>query len=157
MSCLYFKIRSKKNKKYCYCIKNKREVLFAECKTCKDKKNRTRQPLKQSELKRKSHRVSRIAKATEIPKTVKEAVLERDKGICIICKKRRGKPNAHLVKRSQNGMGIEENVFCACDICHNEEDNGKNAKEYETIAEQYLKNYYGANWSRDKLVYKKYK
>ena len=71
-------------------------------------------------------------------------------------KKRNGIPNAHLVKRSQNGLGIEENVFCACPKCHNEEDNGKNSKELEAKAERYLKKYYGKNWSRDKLVYKKY-
>lgn len=38
--------------------------------------------------------------ATDIPKSVKQAVYERDGGLCIICGKN-GQPNAHYIKRSQ--------------------------------------------------------
>ena len=51
-------------------------------------------------------------KYTEIPDKVKKVVWERDGQRCIYCK--RWLPmvfaNSHFIKRSQGGMGIEENV-----------------------------------------------
>lgn len=52
--------------------------------------------------------------------------------------------------------GIEENVFTACENDHIEQDNGLRSKEYTERAENYLKGIYGANWSKEKLIYKKY-
>lgn len=93
-------------------------------------------------------------KACEIPKQVRMTVALRDKGNCIFCG-RPGIPNAHLVKRSKGGLGIEQNIFTACPKCHWEEDFGKNTKEYEEKAESYLKGIYGTSWNRKDLVYKK--
>lgn len=92
--------------------------------------------------------------ACEIPKQVRMTVAIRDNGNCIFCG-RAGIPNAHLVKRSQGGLGIEQNIFTACLECHFEEDFGKNSKEYEARAESYLKGIYGTNWDRKNLVFKK--
>lgn len=96
-------------------------------------------------------------KACDIPTKLKEIVWQRDDGRCIFCHKAvpKGCANAHLVKRSQGGLGIEQNIFTACEKCHHEEDNGKNTKEYEKKAERYLKLIYGAKWNRKNLVYKK--
>lgn len=98
---------------------------------------------------------SKRSKACDIPPNVKKIVYERDNGRCIICGKR-GNPNAHFVKRGQGGLGIPENVVTLCPDCHYQEDFGLNCKWYEKRIEEYLRNYYGDSWSRDKLIYKKY-
>lgn len=56
----------------------------------------------------------------------------------------------------KDGLGIEENIFTACEDCHREQDNGKNTKEYDKKVEMHLKGIYGANWDKSKLIYKKY-
>ena len=97
-------------------------------------------------------------KHTEIPIKVKKAVWERDKHKCIFCKREVDLfyANAHFIPRSAGGLGIEENIFTACEDCHREQDNGKNSKLYDKKAEKYLKGIYGANWNKEKLIYKKY-
>ena len=55
------------------------------------------------------------------------------------------------------GLGIEENIFTACENCHREQDNGLNTKLYEENKKKHLRGIYGANWSIEKLIYKKYK
>lgn len=54
------------------------------------------------------------------------------------------------------GMGIEENIVTLCPKCHYEEDFGQDTKLYEEYIENYLKSIYGANWNKEKLIYKKY-
>ena len=96
----------------------------------------------------------RETKATRITDEVREAVRLRDHNLCIFCK-RWGAPEAHIVRRSQGGLGIEENIVCACRECHRALDEGRNRKYYQKYAEKYLKSKY-PNWDRSKLVYKKY-
>lgn len=52
----------------------------------------------------------KMTKATSIPKSVKEAVYERDDGRCILCGRNNGDPVAHVIRRSQGGRGIEQNI-----------------------------------------------
>ena len=110
--------------------------------------------VKITRIKGKKHKQT---KATEIPKKVKEAVWKRDKHRCIFC----GKlvdvfyANAHFIPRSAGGLGIEENIFTACENCHIEQDNGKNTELYDKKAEKHLKSIYGDKWNKKKLVYKK--
>ena len=66
-----------------------------------------------------------------------------------------GIPNAHFIPRSAGGLGIEENIFTACQDCHREQDNGKLTKEYDKLAKKHLKHIYGKNWKIEKLIYKK--
>jgi hypothetical protein len=47
-------------------------------------------------------------------------------------------------------------VVTLCPKCHFEEDFGLNSKLYEKKIESYLKSIYGANWSKENLIYKKY-
>lgn len=61
-----------------------------------------------------------------------------------------------LSKEVIGGMGIEENIVTLCPNCHYEEDFGQNTKLYEDYIENYLKGIYGANWNKEKLIYKKY-
>lgn len=108
---------------------------------------------KPSYKKKKSERT----KATDINMNLKKVVWERDEHKCIFC----GKivpvncANAHYIKRSQGGLGIEENIFTACLECHNEQDNGKNTKIYNQKIKRYLKTKYGRNWKEENLTYKK--
>ena len=98
---------------------------------------------------------SKRSKATDIPKKVKEAVFKRDGGMCVNKCGRPGIPNAHYIRRSQNGLGIEQNIFTACPDCHREQDNGLNSKEYDAFAEKYLKSIYKGCWTKDKLIFRK--
>lgn len=110
---------------------------------------------KTTKIKGKKHKQT---KEKEIPKKVKEAVWKRDKHKCIFCGKQVDVfyANAHFIPRSAGGLGIEENIFTACENCHREQDNGKNIKEYDKKVERHLKRIYGKNWDKSKLIYKKY-
>lgn len=112
-------------------------------------------PPKSGQIKGKKHKQT---KEKEIPKKVKIAVWNRDKHKCIFCGKEVDVfyANAHFIPRSAGGLGIEENIFTACDNCHREQDNGKDTKLYDKKAEKHLKRIYGKNWDKKKLVYKKY-
>lgn len=102
--------------------------------------------------------MSKRSKACEISQKVKTEVWIRDSCSCIYCKKWVPKTcaNAHFIKRSQGGLGIEENIVTLCPDCHYEEDHGQNTQLYENYIENYLKSIYGANWNKEKLIYKKY-
>ena len=97
-------------------------------------------------------------KKLEIPVEVKIQVWERDRHECIFCHKKVDwrNANAHFIPRSAGGLGIEQNVFTACDICHIEQDNGLNTEKYDDIARSYLKEKYGNEWREEDLIYHKY-
>lgn len=102
--------------------------------------------------------MSRRSKACEITQKVKEIVWNRDNHKCIYCGRYVPKnyANAHYIKRSQGGLGIEENIVTLCLECHYQEDFGQDTKLYEDYIENYLKGIYGADWNKEKLIYKKY-
>lgn len=66
-----------------------------------------------------------------------------------------GEPNMHFIRRSQDGLGIEENVVTGCKRCHAEYDDGKYRREHEATIEKYLKSKY-LNWDKSKLIYNKW-
>ena len=92
-------------------------------------------------------------KATAITPKVRAAVEERDNYQCIYCG-RIGRGEGHFIKRSQGGLGIEENLVTVCRECHFQMDDGLSRDMYIEKAESYLKSIY-ADWDRSKLVYKK--
>lgn len=117
---------------------------------------------------------------TDIPREVKLTVWARDNGGCIYCQGKRkeyippyinGKhkmpsaiytpsPNAHFIPRSKGGLGVEQNIVTLCQLCHHDFDNGKDAdrkKDIGTFIENYLKDYYGPEWDKEKLIYLKFK
>lgn len=151
MKCVNFTVRSRKYQKFFYCRKLKKEIEISQCKYCNDTEFR------EIKIKKYSHKISKRAKACEISLKTKEIVYERDNHRCVFCGKNVDKSNAccHLIPRSQGGLGVEENIFTACEDCHREQDNGLNSLEYERKAEEYLKNLY-PEWNKDKLIYKKY-
>lgn len=99
--------------------------------------------------------MSKRSTACQIPKKVKEIVYERDNGLCIICS-RPGIPNAHYIRRSQGGLGIEQNVVTLCLDCHNDYDNGFYRESYGKKIHDYLESKY-PNWNEEDLIYKKWR
>lgn len=150
MKCINFSVKSKKYKKYLYCRFQKKEISFDDCKHCEYKQYK--------EIKKIKGKKHKQTKKTEIHKDVKIIVWNRDMHKCIFC----GKlvpwnyANAHFIPRSAGGLGIEENIFTACEDCHREQDNGLNTKLYTEKAEKHLRSCYGQNWTIEKLIYKKY-
>lgn len=92
-------------------------------------------------------------KATAIPMSVKWKVWERDNHCCILCGQP-GDPVAHVINRSQGGLGIEENIVTLCQRCHEAMDNGANGKTKRAICEAYLRGHY-PGWEREKCIYHK--
>lgn len=94
-------------------------------------------------------------KATSISPEVKIKVFRRDKGCCVICGAP-GLPEAHYIRRSQGGLGIEQNIITLCRECHREFDEGKKHKEYKQILSDYLEALY-PDFSDYDRIYHKYK
>jgi 5-methylcytosine-specific restriction endonuclease McrA len=105
---------------------------------------------------------SKRAKATDIPKRVKEIVWERDGHKCVVCHNSCNvMPNAHYISRAKGGLGIEQNIVTLCtrltdNDCHFKFDNGT-AEERERIGniiKEYLQSKY-ENWNEEDLKFKK--
>ena len=97
---------------------------------------------------------SKRAKACDITKKVKDIVWERDDHKCIICGSYQAMPNSHYIRRSQGGLGIEENIVTMCLTCHQAYDQGSARERIATYTERYLRSKY-PNWNPEKLIYKK--
>lgn len=157
MKCKFLKIRSKNYKKYFYCSCNKCVVDANTCYCCKKKEFNQYKSIQRTPIIKKNHKVSKMAKACDIPQKVKNEVWERDNHCCIFC----GKEvpitcaNSHIVKRSHGGLGIPENVVCACPDCHHEYDNGKYSLNYVVKAQNHMLKIYGNDWLSTQLVFKK--
>ena len=93
-------------------------------------------------------------KKTMIPFEVKKRVFERDRHCCILCG-RPGLPNAHYIRRSQGGLGIEENIVTLCQKCHDDYDNGFKRGEYGQAIREYLDMCY-PDFPNEKRVYHKF-
>ena len=92
-------------------------------------------------------------KATSIPNEVKLIVFSRDKGRCIICGAP-GLPEAHFIRRSQGGLGIEQNIVTLCRACHYEFDEGKRHREYKKKIREYLDRFYPDFNDYDRVYHK---
>ena len=112
----------------------------------------------------------RQTKHTSIPARVKAAVAARDStngpATCIICGAP-GAPCCHVVRRSQGGMGVEENIVSLCGPCHYAFDEGiglsrlrpfgfENRKDIEDHIVGYLKGFY-PDWTPERVTYKKWR
>jgi 5-methylcytosine-specific restriction endonuclease McrA len=100
-------------------------------------------------------------KACEIPPNVKLEVYERDKGICVICGIREGRPDMHYIPRSLGGLGIKENIVCGCPECHRDYDNGSQynrnfRNEGRKKIKDYLEQFYPGYPDRDRIFHNKW-
>lgn len=98
---------------------------------------------------------SKRAKACDITQKVKDRVWERDGERCIICGTHYAMPNSHYIRRSQGGLGIEENIVTMCMRCHRMYDQGPERELIGSYTEKYLRSKY-PDWNPEKLVYKKW-
>lgn len=104
-------------------------------------------------------------KHTAIPASVKAAVKARDGGTCIICGAP-GMPCCHAVRRSQGGMGVEENIVTLCGRCHYAFDEGLFLKQLRPLGlhdRQDIKNFIHAylaghypGWTPEGVTYHKW-
>lgn len=96
-----------------------------------------------------------MTKATDISREVKQAVAERDGGICIIpgcgCA---GTPNAHYIPRSQGGLGIEENIVTLCPACHHDYDHTGMRRHHGQIIKIYLDGFYPGFPDEDRIYHR---
>ena len=99
---------------------------------------------------RELHRQTR---ATSIKAAVKQAVMERDGGRCIICG-RPGNPWCHYISRAQGGLGIEQNIVTLCDKCHRRFDQSADRAALKDALANYLRSKY-PGWDETKLIYRK--
>lgn len=97
----------------------------------------------------------KLTKATAIPPKVKTAVWHRDACKCVICGNVNAGPHCHFIRRSQLGMGIEENIWTGCEKCHREFDSEGTDGVLHQIVEEHLRKWY-PDWDKENLVYKKY-
>lgn len=96
----------------------------------------------------------RRTKALQISSKTKKIVYERDDGLCIFCH-RPGDPVAHVISRSHGGLGIEQNIVCACAECHRRLDNSTDRQTMLEYAKRYLRGKY-ENWNEESLIYTKW-
>lgn len=96
----------------------------------------------------------KMTKATSIPESVKRKVYARDRGKCVVCGAP-GIPNAHYIRRSQGGLGIEENIVTLCPKCHHDFDNGFRREEIGAWLSEYLDKWY-PDFPDEKRIFNKY-
>lgn len=112
----------------------------------------------------------RQTKATSIPASVKSSVALRDcsgghPATCILCGAP-GSPHCHVVRRSQGGLGVEQNIVTLCDPCHRAFDEGECLERLEPLGFHsrqdikdfiyaYMKGYY-PRWTPESVKYHKW-
>lgn len=99
---------------------------------------------------------SKRSKACDITQSVKQRVWDRDEHRCIVCGDPCAMPNAHYISRANGGLGVEENIVTLCRKCHHACDNTADRYIYLDFIKTYLRGKYGADWSEEKLTYKKF-
>jgi len=106
--CLHFRIRSKKYNKYFYCIKNKKEITYQNCKNCKYTEYKEVKPIKQKTYKLKKAEDNRYSVFTD----------NFDR--CIECGKT--KQDLHEIFRGRNRLNSIKwgLVIPLCRGCHND-------------------------------------
>lgn len=155
-NCKY--IKQKINKEV-WCKYHNKKLTKELCSRCnlEDRYNKEDYTIKKKTInkpiKGKKHN---LTKATEIPKEVKLKVWERDNHRCIFCDKEVpwNLANSHYIKRSQLGLGIEQNVMTNCERCHKLYDDSIYREDMMVYARKYLMNLY-SEWQESKLIYKK--
>lgn len=93
---------------------------------------------------------------TSIPRSVKEAVWERDEHRCVLCGSAEAGPWCHFIPRARGGLGIEENIWTGCRRCHSLFDQGSGyaAAQARRAVRAYLAALY-PGWNETDLIYEK--
>jgi 5-methylcytosine-specific restriction endonuclease McrA len=99
---------------------------------------------------------SKLSKACDISSKVRQEVMDRDGGKCIICGSYNGIQIAHYISRARLGLGIAKNLGAMCLHCHREYDNGKYHNEIKELFKEHLKVHY-PDWDEKELIYSKWR
>ena len=99
--------------------------------------------------------MSRWTEETGISKRIRERIVERDNGRCVLCWSGYGVQIAHVVPRSRGGRGIETNLVLLCAICHDRYDHTVRRPEMREQIVEYLTDIYG-EWEERDQIYHKY-
>lgn len=115
--------------------------------------------------------MTKYTKKLQFDKDTIKRIQQRDNYSCLFCKIgyhcEKNNPNSleyvihdimHFIPKSKLGLGIEENGVEGCRYHHMLLDNGNQnlKKEMLLIMEKYLQSIY-TNWSKEDLIYKKWK
>jgi len=95
---------------------------------------------------------SKRTRALAIDRLVRNKVLDRDKGQCIVCATKRNLTIAHYINRGKGGLGIEQNLVTLCLKCHHKTDQTIERKMYLGFIKAYLKTHY-KDWNEEELYY----
>lgn len=95
--------------------------------------------------------MNKRTKAVDVPANVRKEVLGRDNHRCIFCKRFGGLTMAHIIPRSQGGLGIKENLVTACSRCHEMMDHTLKRKAMIEYAENHIKKFH----EETERIYKK--
>ena len=100
---------------------------------------------------------SKVTKATDIPKNVRQEVLMRDRGRCIFCGTMDNLQCHHYLYRKPHlGMGIKENLVMLCINCHDRLHKHDKGFVLRNFVKDYLDKHYPGFKDKDR-VYRKYK
>ena len=91
---------------------------------------------------------------TKIPNDVKVKVWARDGMRCVVCGSGHAQPNSHVVRRSQGGLGIPENIVTHCMACHIAYDEYRTEVVKKTL--DYIQTLY-PGWTREDVTYSRWK
>ncbi len=154
--CKYLRIKQKKGTKYLYCAQKRTIIEYSNCYGCINKEYKKMNKMVSRTHLRPISKTNKVTKATAITKKVKMIVWERDNHSCIFCGKyvEWNFANSHFIKRSHNGLGIEENIMTNCAECHELFEHEPSRSKMIPFAKQHLKSKYN-NWNEDMLIYKK--
>lgn len=95
--------------------------------------------------------MNRRTKAVDVSQAVRKQVLHRDAYRCIFCKSSNALTMAHIIPRSQGGLGIAENLVTACSICHHMMDNTSKRETMLAYAQKHVDKFH----ERTERVFKK--
>lgn len=156
-SCKNFRVRRRKGQIYFFCVSRKAEIEQKDCFGCLNREFKNVAKIAPKKPLRASGKKHKLTKATEISKQVKMKVWERDQHRCIFCKKIVSweYANSHYIKRSQLGLGIEENIMTNCARCHNLFEESIHREKMKEFAKQHFISKYD-KWNEEMLIYKKY-
>lgn len=96
----------------------------------------------------------RQTKATSISSKTKAAVYARDFRRCVLCGSIYAGPHCHFVRRSQGGLGIQENIWTGCQACHEAFDSESTDGPLHNQMRDYFRTLY-PDWDERNLKYRK--
>ena len=93
--------------------------------------------------------------SAHISNQTRKAVYRRDGYRCALCDDTRGLQVHHVVRRSQGGLGTEENIWTGCQRCHNAFDSEATDGPLHARMRDYFKTLY-PQWDESKQKYRKW-